>query len=498
MSFGSSISSKQKLLIFLALLFVFVSLGGCARLPGGIVPEARMLDADTLKAGKAIDEGAGDNLAWPASDWWKAYRDPQLDRLVAEATDDNPSLRIARARVNRAQSLAAGAMAPLLPEIDAAAVLKRERFTENHFYRPPYAGEMYWNNQAIIDLFYNLDLWGKNRAALAAARDAVQVANADAREVELELQTAVVRTYVRLSLQHILRDIAATTLRQREQILGITEKRLAAGLATEIQRSQAATPVPAARAELERIEETIALLRTQLSTLTGKGPADGEGIQRPALDLRAPAGVPSALPADLVGRRPDVAARRWRVEAEAQHIKVARAAFYPNINLAAFVGWQAIGFSKFLSGGSLMYGFAPAFNLPIFVGGRLRSRLGAATATYDMAVEAYNLTLLQALQDISNQLVTLRSLDRQHSEALQAKRLAENAYAIALRGYRAGLTDYLSVLNAQNQTLAEATRTAHIEARCLDAHAVLMQALGGGTSEDGGSAVVAGARPETP
>jgi outer membrane protein TolC len=115
-----------------------------------------------------------------------------------------------------------------------------------------------------------------------------------------------------------------------------------------------------------------------------------------------------------------------------------------------------------------------------------------------MAVEAYNLTLLQALQDISNQLVTLRSLDRQHSEALQAKRLAENAYAIALRGYRAGLTDYLSVLNAQNQTLAEATRTAHIEARCLDAHAVLMQALGGGTSEDGGSAVVAGARPETP
>lgn len=463
------------------MLMVVASLNGCARLPTGIEQKARFIDADSLNIGSAVRKGATSDTPWPATDWWKAYGDSQLDRLVAEATAGNPSLRIAQARVARAQSLAVGARAPLLPALDASAVLTRERFTENHFYRAPYAGEMYWNNLATFDLSYNLDLWGRNRAALAAALDSVRVAEAEAREIELELQTAVVRTYVGLSLQYILRDIAGNTLQQREEILTITEKLLAAGLKTEIERSQAEAPVPAARAELEKIDENIALLRTQLSILTGKGPGDGEQLVRPTLSLQTSVGVPSSLPAELLGRRPDVVAQRWRAEAEAKNIKVAKAAFYPNFNMAAFLGWQAIGFSKFLSGSSLTYGIAPAFTLPIFEGGRLRSRLGVATANYDMAVETYNLTLLRALQDISNQLVTLRSLDKQHTEALRAKHLAQNAYDIALRGYRAGLTNYLSVLNAQNQTLIEATRTAHIQARYLDAHAILMQALGGGT-----------------
>ncbi|MDD2336139.1 MAG: efflux transporter outer membrane subunit [Geobacteraceae bacterium] len=478
---------KPALTLFLALMAATMPLGGCARLPIGISPKAHMINADTLNAGSTIRETATGKDFQPTTDWWRAYADPQLDRLVEEATAGNPSLRIAQALVARAQFLAAGAKAPLMPEINASAVFTREQFSENHFYRSPYAGDTYWNNQATLDLFYDLDLWGKNRAALASALDTVLVATAEARKVELGLQTAVVRTYISLSLHYILRDIAKTTLRQREEILSITEKRLAAGLATEIERSQAETPVPAAHAELERIEETIVLLCTQLSTLTGKGPGDGEKILRPVLSLHTTIGVPSSLPADLVGRRPDVAAQRWRAEAEAENIKVAKAAFYPNINIAAFIGWQAIGFSKFFSGTSLTHGISPALSLPIFEGSRLRSQLGATTADYDMAVEAYNLTLLQALQEISNELVTLRSLDKQRNEAIRAENLAENAYGIALRGYHSGLTDYLSVLNAQNQTLVEATRTAQIEARRHEAYALLMQALGGGTPVDAAS-----------
>lgn len=490
--------TKTALIIFPALAAAGVVLGGCARLPIGLTPKARMIDAGTLNEGGTIrDAAAGENFQ-PTPDWWRAYGDKQLDRLVKEATSGNPSLRIAEARVARARFLAAGAKAPLMPEINASAVVTREQFSENHFYRSPYAGETYWNNRATFDLSYELDLWGKNRAALAAALDDVLVARAEAREIELGLQTAVVRTYVSLSLHYFLRDIADTTLRQREEILSITERRLAAGLATEIERSQAETPVPEARAELERFEEAIVLLRTQLSMLTGKGPGDGEKILRPALSLHSAIGVPSTLPADLVGRRPDVAAQRWRAEAEAENIKVAKAAFYPNINIAAFIGWQAIGFSKFFSGTSLMHGISPAFSLPIFEGGRLRSRLGAATAQYDMAVEAYNQSLLRAFQEISNQLVTLRSLDRQCSEVMRAKNLADKAYAIALRAYRGGLTDYLSVLNAQNQTLVETTRVAQIEARRLDAHALLMQALGGGTPAEADFLVTKTVRADQP
>ena len=154
---------------------------------------------------------------------------------------------------------------------DASADLTQQRFTENQFYRSPYAGNVYWNNLITSELNYQLDLWGKNRAALAASLDLVQVASAEQREVELAIQTAIVRTYVRLSLNYILRDVAQRTLQQRQEILEITKKKLAAGLATEIERSQAETPLPAARGELEKINADIALLQTGLSALTGKG-----------------------------------------------------------------------------------------------------------------------------------------------------------------------------------------------------------------------------------
>jgi NodT family efflux transporter outer membrane factor (OMF) lipoprotein len=462
------------------LAFVAVLLIGCARFPIGVDPQARKLSPNNLDAGSAVRSAAEPRSPWPATVWWKVFKDPQLESLVEKATLGNPTLRIANSRISRSRFLAEGARAYLFPSVNASAVLTYERFTENQFFPHPYAGEEYWNNIAVFDLIYNLDLWGKNRNALEAALDGIRVSDAEARFVKLNLEAAVVRTYVQLSLRFVEQDIVRTTLQQRQEILDITQKRLAAGLATEFERSQAETPVPAARSELERVTEEIDLLRNQLSTLTGNGPGFGERITRPAFSLNLPIAVPSNLPAELVGRRPDVVAQRWRVEAAGKNIKVAKAAFYPNINLAAFVGWSSIGFSKFLNEGSLIYGVGPAITLPIFEGGRLRSQLGAVTADYDTAVESYNLTLIRALQDVSDALVTLRSLENQFGEADRANILAERAYKIAMRGYRAGLTDYLNVLNAQNQTLIEALRIAQIRARQLDAHAKLMQALGGG------------------
>ncbi len=475
---------KSILTGLLALGAMTVFLNGCARLPIGISPQARQLDPNNLDAGAVVRSSANSNAPWPTSAWWKALNDPQLDSLVEQAAAGNPSLRIAETRIAKARFLAQGAKAPLWPSLNAGSVLTYEHFTENHLIPPPYAGEEYWNNHAAFELAYNLDLWGKNRYALQAALDIVKVTDAEARVVKLNLETAVVRTYVQLSLRFVEQDIARNSLRQRQDILEITQKRLNAGLATEFDRSQAETPVPAARAELERVTETIELLRNQLSALTGNGPGFGERICRPTLSLNIPIAVPSVLPADLLGRRPDVAAQRWRVEAARKDIKAAKAAFYPNINLAAFTGWTAFGFSKFFSAGSLEYGVAPAISLPIFEGGRLRSELGAVTADYDGAVESYNLTLIQALQDVSNALVTMHSLEKQQIEADRANILAERAYGIAMRGYRAGLTDYLNVLNAQNQTLIEALHTAQNRARQLDAYAQLMQALGGGMSTE--------------
>ncbi|BDV44512.1 hypothetical protein GURASL_34350 [Geotalea uraniireducens] len=454
--------------------------GGCASIPHTIAPASQLIDPGTLNMGRALQSAAEQAAPWPTEQWWQGYADPQLDRLVAAATAGNPTMRMAQARVAKVRALSDGARSNLLPHLGAEAAFTRERFSENQFIPPPYAGSWAWSNQATLDLSYDFDLWGRNRSSLAAALDYVQMASAEAQEVRLALETTVVRTYVNLSLQYALLDIARSTLRQREEILSITRKRLAAGLGTELDLRQAETPLPAARAEIERLSEAIDLLRNELSALTGKGPGDGDRIRRPTLSVALPVRLPELLPAELLGRRPDVVAQRWRVEAATKGIETAKAAFYPNINLSAFVGWQSLDFGKFLSPSSLIEGFGPALSLPIFQGGRLRSALAVSVADYDLAVESYNSTVIGALESVASEVVSLRSLEKQRAEAGNSCRLARRSYDIALRAFRAGVTDYLNVLNAQNQTFAEAQRKTQVEARYLDAYALLMQALGGG------------------
>ncbi|MCM0084366.1 efflux transporter outer membrane subunit [Geomonas sp. Red32] len=455
-------------------------LSGCASIPNSITPGSQRLEPQKLNAGNAIRAAGNQPVPWPSAQWWKAYGDPQLDRMVAEALSGNPAMHIAQARIAKVQALSGIARSALLPSIDVDAAFSRQRYSEYHYNPSALAGNWEWNNGATADLSYNLDVWGKNRAALAASLDAVQVGRAEAQEVQLALETAVVRAYVRLSLQCVLEDVAKATLQKRQEILDITRKRYAAGLATELDLSQAETPLPAARAELERISESIELLHNELTALTGKGPGDGEGIRRPSLSFDLPVGLPAVLPAELLGRRPDVVAQRWRVEAAGKGIEVAKAAFYPNINLTAFAGIQSIGFAQFLSPGSLIAGFTPAVSLPVFNGGRLRSELGASTADYDIAVDSYNGTLVRALEEVADQVVTLRSLEKQRGQAKQSYALAHRAYDIALKSFRKGLSEYLNVLNAQNQTLVESQRKAQVEARFLDAYAGLMHSIGGG------------------
>ncbi|HJV67312.1 MAG TPA: efflux transporter outer membrane subunit [Geomonas sp.] len=461
-------------------LLLMVCLGGCASFTHTTVPVSKPLATRQLNAGSALQALTRKPGPWPSQRWWRVFGDPQLDRLVAQATSGSPTLRMAQARVAQVKALGGVARSSLFPALQADASFSRDRFTENQFIPPPYAGNWSWNNQAALGLSYDLDLWGKNRASLAAALDYVQVASAEEKEVQLALETAVVRSYLGLALQYRLLEIARSTLHQREEILAIARKRLAAGLGSELDVKLAETPIPSSRADIERALESIELLRNQLSALAGKGPGDGETISPPSIKPARPIGLPAALPADLLGRRPDVVAQRWRVEAAGKGIEVARAAFYPNINLSAFAGWQSLGFDKFLSPGSLMAGFTPAVSLPIFEGGRLRSLLNASNAEYDIAVESYNSTLVRALQGVADQVVTLRSLAVQRTEAGLSRALADRSYQIALQGFKAGFTEYLSVLNAQSQTFEEARRDAAAEAGCQDAYAALMEALGGG------------------
>ncbi|HEX5341489.1 MAG TPA: efflux transporter outer membrane subunit [Duganella sp.] len=474
----------MKQLASAAVVIAVAVLAGCADM-GKVRPQAVQLKSTDLHPGKALS-AASANVAWPDERWWEALHDEQLNKLVSTALSDNPSLRATLARMRQAESLAGVATAATQPRVDASASADRELYSAHSTIPAPLAGNYAWKNTATLSGSYDLDLWGRNRDALAAALDEVHMAAAESQMARLTLETSIVRSYVQLSLAYALQDSVAENLAQRQRILEITRRRKAAGLASDIDVTSIETTLPAGRREHEQYGETIALLRNQLAALIGKGPGDGDAIARPMLALQAGAhdAVPASLPAELVGRRPDIVAQRWRVEAAGARIEGAKKDFYPNINLAAFVGVQSLGFGHFLEAGSQMRGITPAISLPVFDGGRLRSQLGNQTAIYDGAVEQYNATVIQAMSDVANAVVKMESVKQQQALAQRALESARRQQQLAERAYQAGLTDTLNVINAQLTLLNEQQQMAQVASKQLDNFALLMSALGGGVKLD--------------
>jgi NodT family efflux transporter outer membrane factor (OMF) lipoprotein len=475
-----------------AFLAVVLTIAGCAS-TGGIGPHEHTLDAGKLDAGAAI-AAAEHDAQWPASDWWHGYRDPQLDTLIDAALSGSPTLAAAQARVRAAQSMADVARAAEAPQVDGSLSLERQHWPDNIYYGPAtLANSNTWNNTGVLSFSYHLDVWGKDRNSTEEALDAAHAAAADARAARLELELNVVRSYVDFAKNYALLDIAREAYGHQQEFANLAHQRLQAGLGTQLEVSQAEAPLPDDQRQIHADEEALALNRSQLAALIGQGPGAGDRLTRPVISLGAPGfALPSTLPADLIGRRPDVVAARWRVEAQTHGIAVAKAAFYPDVNLAGTLGAFGVTapFGEFLRAVNGGWSAGPALSLPIFDGGRLRAELGGASAGYDQAVAQYNSTLLDALRQISDNIVRLRALQTQRQDAAQSIALAQRAFELAHEGFRRGLTDYTNVLIAQNQLLRAEDGAARIAAEQLASHAALMAALGGGL-ETGNDAAAA-------
>lgn len=463
----------------LGCMAVVLSLVGCASM-NGLKTQARVDDANRLEASESLAAARVSPAAWPERAWWRTFGDPQLDALVEAALAGQPSLRVAAARVRQAEALAGGAEAALSPQANLFGRTTRQRFSENGLAPKPLAGSWKWASDLQLGLSYELDFWGKNQATFDAALDRARAAEVDYHAAELMLTTSVVHAYLRLDAAHALRQLAEDTYRQRQNTLALTQQRVAAQLDSRLDMKQAEAALPATRERLAAINEVIALTRNQLAALAGQGPDAGARIGRPQLRTVFDEAVPASLPAELVGRRPDVVAQRWRVEAAGQEIKAAKAQFYPNISLTAFAGLQSLSLSDFFTAGSRTMGIGPALSLPIFDGGRLRANLGVRHAEYDAAVEQYNATLITALHDVVNQLVSLHWLAERAGEQREALRLTQEAYDMSVARYRSGVGNYLQVLSAEGQVLNQKQLLIDLETQQQSLHLELIRALGGG------------------
>jgi NodT family efflux transporter outer membrane factor (OMF) lipoprotein len=345
---------------------------------------------------------------------------------------------------------------------------------------PPYAGSWQSENKGLLSASYDLDLWGKNREALKASLSQLQASKADEEVVRLSLTSALARAYNQLARLYALRDIAQQEIARREQIDRITAARIASGLDTQVERKTAQANLATSRATLAALDGSILTTRYQLAALLGAGPDRGLAITRPSLGVGDEVRLPDNLPADLVSRRPDLVAAKWRVDAFTHDVKEAKAEFYPDINLSAAIGLDAFGFGRFLNAASRTASVGSAIHLPIFDGGQLRAQLKGRYADFDYAVASYDQTLIAALSEVATQLAQIRSTDQQLTDAEAAQDAARSADELALTQYKAGLTNQLTVLNADTNALAADQQVANLRMNRRDQQIALAAALGGG------------------
>ena len=433
-----------------------------------------------LTAARTLAATPVDAAAWPADGWWHGYGDPQLDALVAEAIAGSPSLTAAEARLRAAQGQALAVGALKLPNVALDAEVTRQRYPENGLYPPPFAGHYYSDGRVAFDLSYDIDFWGRNRALLAAARSGVDAAEADRAAARLALAVAVVRAYVQLDLWYSLLDVANDQLKQQTSIMELTQQRVEAGLENTARVKQSEASLAFARAGIAAAQANIDLARNQLAALVAAGPDRGQALARPHLAAPASIALPAALPADLLGRRPDVAAARAQVQGAAQGVAAAEADFYPNVNLAAFGGLQSIGLDKLFEGSATIVGVTPALSLPVFNRRQLRGALEARQAQFDASVGQYNQTLIDAVHDVADVVTNWRALERESAEQQTALAAAQRAYDLTTERYRAGLDNYLTVLSTENQLLLAEAAGAQLAAQRLTFSVDLVRALGGG------------------
>jgi NodT family efflux transporter outer membrane factor (OMF) lipoprotein len=459
-----------------AVLATAALVAGCASTAGVTPSSHKLMQASQVGA-------TAQTTDWPQSDWWSAWGDPQLDALIARSLANAPTLQTVQARLVQAQAAVDVADAARSPQVNGAVDLTDQRFTRNGAVPPPLAGSIRWNNTATINASWELDLFGRQRAALDAAIGQLRATQADAQAARVLLAGNVASAYVNLARLVDSREVSRRALGQREQTFSLVGDRIRAGLDTNVELRQAEGFIAQTRVELEATEEAIARTRHALSELSGQGPNALDDLTPKIAEVKAMP-LPQGLSADLLGRRADLVAQRWRVEAALKDVDVARAQFYPNVNLVAFVGLSSIGLDKFLQAGSGTYGAGPALRLPIFEGGRLRANLSARHAEVDAAIDGYNAALLRALREVADEVSTLQSLERQQKAQADALASAEAAFELAVQRYQAGLGNFLVVLTAETNVLAQRRASTEMKARHLGAEAALARALGGGFRGD--------------
>ncbi|WP_077728195.1 efflux transporter outer membrane subunit [Methylocaldum sp. 14B] len=469
---------------------------GCAWIPPG-GKRAEFMPAPDMAHGLSEareKEPLTPRRAWPEDRRWRQFDSPELNRLMAVALKDNPGLKAAAARLRQAQAMARVEGARLLPFLDADVEFANERISENGVFaalnREEAAGaNVIFASINPVSLRYEFDFWGKNRAALEAALGEAEATAAEQAEVRLQLTTAIARAYFRGAALKRQLDLAREMVELRHELLELADTRFESGLTSASSVKRANIALETAQKREAGTEDQLDVQRNLLARLMGTSPDETRQLFANPVTIPERIPLPTRLPIGLLAHRPDLAAALHRTEAAAHRIKEAKARFLPTVDLTAFVGVNALRLTTkgasslanvLFSGSSFAYGIAPGLRLPWFEGGRLRGELSAQRAEYDGAVELYNDTLVQAIQEVADSLSSwreTRNILEAHLRLLVSQR---EDLDLAQTRLQAGLDDRRTVLQSRHAVLNQEYVLKSLETNQLVAMTDLIEALGGG------------------
>jgi NodT family efflux transporter outer membrane factor (OMF) lipoprotein len=449
------------------------SVGTPYRRPANALPQHWNAPAATSSS-PAPEGQTGPAGVWPAPDWWHDFGSVRLDDLIAQAQRSNDDLAAAIARVQEADAQLRIAGAPLLPSVDLAATASRERASVSGHT----VGEFDLFNP-VLTASYELDFWGKNRAARDAARAAAVGSRYDRQTVALTVVSSVASTYFQaLELRDRL-QVAKQNMQNGENILRGLSFEQDVGTATGLDVAQQATVVALLYAAIPPLEQQLKQTVYALAVLVGKTPESVDVDAGSLTELKAPP-VVSGMPSSLLSRRPDIAEAEQALVAANADITVARAQLFPSIDLTASGGYESTVLASLVSPANRVYALSAGLTQPIFHGGALRGQLAFSKARYTELATTYHKTVLNALSNVEGALVAARQTAEQQDRQAEAVSKAKRAYEYAQIQMSAGTVNILTVLNTENALFSAQDTLVQVQYLHLQALVDLFTALGGG------------------
>ena len=460
---------------FLLLAFAAVLFEGCTVGPKYVRPSAEVPVAYKEVKGWEL---AQPNAAAPKGEWWGVYDDPQLNSLEQQLTVSDQTLKVAQEQFVQARAAIGIARAPEFPNVTAGMTGSHTHQSQDQALFGPTSVVNYSDVQLPLDASYEPDVWGRVRRSVEAARSEAQASAADLASVGLSLHAELALDYFELRGLDSESKLLNSTVVSYQQALSLTQSRYQGGLSSELDVAQAQTQLQTTRAEAVDVGVQRAAYEHAIAVLIGQ-PSANFSLQALPLTMGPPS-IPISLPADLLERRPDIAAAERRVQEANANIGVARAAYFPTTFLTGSGGFESSTITNLLDGASGFWSLAGSAAELVFDGGARRGVNEQARSAYRQSVDQYRQTTLVAFQEVEDNLAALRILENEATIEDAAVAAAQHALDLSNTRYKGGVTSYLEVTTAQSVALNDERTAVDIATRRMTSSVLLIKALGGG------------------